>query len=128
MRTGSDVELRAVGFDQRLGQGQADAGIRGLIRRRLGAERLHRGRDFVVVEAVAGIADPQHHLAEVGQRDRYPVRPIAAVQSSPQRNARLGVSKVLAVALDGVSTWNFVKAERGRTLKSASDLSHSLYF
>ena len=32
------------------------------------AERLHRGGDFVVVEALAGIADPQHHLAEIRQR------------------------------------------------------------
>src|SRR5580704_5558255 len=59
MRGGLDVELRAVGFDQRLGQGKADAGtVGGLVRRRMGAERLHGGGDLVVVEPVAGIAHP----------------------------------------------------------------------
>ena len=35
-----------------------------------GAERLQRCGDLVVVEAVAGVADPQHHLAEIRQRGR----------------------------------------------------------
>src|ERR1700722_15684395 len=56
MAAGLDVESRAVGFDQRLGQRQADAGAVGSpIRRRLVAKRLHCGGDFVVVEALAGI-------------------------------------------------------------------------
>ena len=67
-----EVELRAVGFDQRLGQRQADAGgiVGRLIRRRGGAERFERRCDFVVIEPGTGIAHPQHHLAEIRQRGR----------------------------------------------------------
>ena len=63
------MELPTVGFDQRFGQRQNDAGaVGGLIRGWLHSERLHRGRDFVVVEPLAAIADPQDHLAEIRQR------------------------------------------------------------
>ena len=44
--------------------------VGGLIRAAPRAERLHRGGDFVVVQPLAGIADAQHHLAEIRQRGR----------------------------------------------------------
>ena len=64
---GLDLESGPVGLDQRPGQRQADAGIvGGLTRRRRRTERIHRGGDFIVVETLAGIAHPQHHVAEIG--------------------------------------------------------------
>src|SRR3954468_7498094 len=61
-----DLEFSAVGFDQGLGQRQADGRALGPIRRRRRPERLKRGGNLIVVEAMAGVADPQHHLAEIG--------------------------------------------------------------
>ena len=63
------MKMRAVGFDQGSGQGKVDAGAEGrLVRRRLGPERLHRCGDFFLVEPLAGVSDPQHHLVEIRQR------------------------------------------------------------
>src|SRR6478672_13943615 len=69
LRAPLDMELPAVGFDQRLGQRQNDAGaFGGLIRWGLRSEWLHGGCDLVVVEPLAAIADPQDHFAEIRQR------------------------------------------------------------
>src|SRR5260370_42414130 len=65
MRAPLDMELPAVGFDQRLGQRQNYAvAVGGLFRWGLRSEPLHLDSDLLVVELVAAIADLQAHFAE----------------------------------------------------------------
>ena len=61
--------MRPIGLDQGLGQRKADGRtVGGLLGRRQVAERLQGSRDFIVVEPGTGIADPQYHFAQIGQR------------------------------------------------------------
>src|SRR5439155_16923935 len=68
-RPGLDVELRAVGLDQGLGQRKVDRRTVGrLLRQWEAAKRLQGRCEFVAVEPGARIADPQYHVAQIRQR------------------------------------------------------------